>query len=88
MHLQVQTIFVNKPCLPAAFQVSLQHTSVKGDISGHLWWTNYFFLRADGRRKKEFGKLIAPHEIIASIPIELIFPIAFEISFDCIAMVG
>lgn len=47
-----------------------------------------FFLRAGGRRKKEFGKLIAPHEIIAAISIDLIFPIAFEISFDCIAMVG
>lgn len=43
MHLQVQTIFVNKPCLPAAFQDSLQHTGVKVDISGHLWWTNFFF---------------------------------------------
>lgn len=36
MHLQVPTIFVNKPRLPAAFLVSLQHMSVKGDILGHL----------------------------------------------------
>lgn len=56
------------------------------------FWVIYdgriIFLRAGGGRKKEFGKLIAPHEIIAAVSIELIFPITFEISFDCIAMVG
>lgn len=34
-------IFANKLCLPPAFWVSIQLLGVKGDISCHLWWTNY-----------------------------------------------
>lgn len=46
-------IFVNKLCLPAAFQVSWSLMGVTSDILCHLWLTNYFIKDSWGKKSFE-----------------------------------